>query len=144
MFLSAYVIGNVAFQAPIGWLLDRWRAGRVLIGCGAIQTLGALALPLMAGEEQFAWLVLAVWGGFLGGVYTTGLTMLGRAFSTQQLPAAMAMSAVCFEIGALCGPLVAGAAMGIWDPHGMLVVVGVLGMFLVWMGIADRSVVTKG
>lgn len=74
-----------------------------------------------------AWLSLLVWGGFLGGLYTTELTMLGRAFGVDELSGASTAFSMAFNIGALSGPVVAGAAMQIWNPHGMLVVIGSAG-----------------
>ena len=80
-------------------------------------------------------LPLLVWGGFLGGLYTTELTMLGRTFALDDLSGASTAFNVAFSIGALAGPIVAGVAMQIWNPHGMLVVIGVSGAALAIMAI---------
>lgn len=137
--LTAYTIGNVAFQVFIGRLLDKYSASLVLAGCGFAQVLGALAIPLIVHEAGLAWIVLLVWGGTLGGVYTTALTMLGRAFETEQLSAANAAASVAFELGAISGPLLAGFAMGLWDPHGMLVVIGMAGAGLIWIALRPMA-----
>lgn len=125
--LTAYIFGNVVLQLPIGRLLDRWSGHRVLLLCGAIQFFGAVAFPVIVHGGPLAWLFLLGWGGFLGGLYTTELTMLGRAFGVDQLSGASTAFTMAFNIGALSGPVVAGAAMHIWDPHGMLVVIGSAG-----------------
>lgn len=133
--LTAYVIGNVASQIFIGRLLDRWSASFVLAGCGLAQVLGALAMPLVVHEAGLVWLILLIWGGTLAGIYTTALTMLGRVFETGQLSAANAAASVAFEIGAISGPLLAGFGMGLWNPHGMLVVIGMAGAGLIWVAL---------
>jgi hypothetical protein len=92
-------------------------------------------MPWALDGGVLAWLILLVWGGSLGGVYTTALTMLGRSFKTEQLSGANAAFAMAFEIGAISGPLMAGLGMYLWDPNGMLVVIGIAGASLVWAGL---------
>ncbi len=131
--LTAYVIGNIALQFPIGRLLDRWSAPLILAGCGIAQVLGAVALPFIVDKGILAWLILLLWGGFLGGAFTASMTMLGRAFKTEQLSGANSAFSLALEVGGLVGPLLAGLAMWFWNPHGMLVVIGVAGAGLVWV-----------
>ena len=133
--LTAYIVGNIVLQLPIGRLLDRWSASSVLLLCSSIQCLGAIVVPLVVHDGAVAWLSLLVWGGFLGGLYTTELTMLGRTFALDDLSGASTAFNVAFSIGALAGPIVAGVAMQIWNPHGMLVVIGVSGAALAIMAI---------
>ena len=63
--LTAYVVGNIGFQLPLGRLLDRWSTPLVLAACGMFQLLGAVALPFVVREGALAWPVLAIWGGSL-------------------------------------------------------------------------------
>jgi hypothetical protein len=92
-------------------------------------------MPWALDGGVLAWLILLVWGGSLGGVYTTALTMLGRSFKTEQLSGANAAFAMAFEIGAVSGPLLVGLGMRLWDPNGMLIVIGFAGASLVWAGL---------
>ena len=78
-------------------------------------------------DDVLVWLSLMIWGGFLAGLYTTEMTMIGRSFATKELPGASTVFTMAFNFGALSGPAVAGIAMQIWDPHGMLVVIGAAG-----------------
>jgi hypothetical protein len=71
----------------------------------------------------------------LGAVYTTALTMLGRTFTTEQLTGASSAQSLAFEIGAVSGPLLAGIGMRVWNPDGMLIVIGAAGMVLAYYGI---------
>jgi MFS family permease len=132
--LTAYVVGNIGFQLPLGRLLDRWSAPLVLGTCGVFQLFGAVALPFVVREGALAWPVLAIWGGTLGTVYTAALIMLGRTFTTEQLTGATSAQSLAFEIGAVSGPLLAGVGMRAWNPDGMLAVIGAAGMFLAYYG----------
>jgi MFS family permease len=127
ILLTAFIFGSAVFQLPIGRLLDRWSGRSVLVLCGAIQCLGAIVLPFVVHHSVLVWLWLLIWGGFLAGLYTTELTMIGRSFATKELPGASTVFSMAFNFGALSGPALAGAAMQIWDPHGMLVVIGAAG-----------------
>jgi len=133
--LTAYIFGNIVLQVPIGRLLDKWSGHRVLLLCGSIQCLGAIAFPFMVHDGPIAWICLLIWGGFLGGLYTTELTMLGRAFGVNELSGASTAFSMAFNIGALSGPVVAGAAMQIWNPHGMLAVIGGAGAGVAIMAV---------
>ena len=132
--LTAYVVGNIGFQLPLGRLLDRRSTPLFLATCGMLQLLGAVVLPFVVREGALAWPVLAIWGGSLGAVYTAALTMLGRIFATEQLTGASSAQSLAFEIGAVSGPLLAGIGMRIWNPNGMLTVIGAAGVFLACYG----------
>jgi MFS family permease len=127
LLLTVFVLGNIVLQLPIGKLLDSWSQKGVLLLCGSIQCFGAVAFPFIVHDSPITWLFLLVWGGFLGGLYTTEMTMLGRRFEVDELSGASAAFSMAFSLGALFGPIVAGVAMQIWDPHGMLLVIGYAG-----------------
>jgi MFS family permease len=134
--VTALIIGGMVAQIPVGHLLDRFPAGRVLMFCGAVQAIGAALLPVAihAGGPS-VWVLLLLWGGFGNSIYTTSLTMLGRAFPKEQLPSANTTFTLFWELGAFIGPLLGGAAMMVWNPHGMITVSVVAGLLLVMLGI---------
>jgi MFS family permease len=137
--VTALIVGGMAAQIPVGHLLDRFNAGRVLMFSGAVQAIGAALLPL-AIDHPSVWVLLLVWGGFGNGIYTTSLTMLGRAFTKEELPSANTTFTMFWEFGAFVGPLLGGAAMWLWDPHGMIAVSAAAGLLLVMLGVkAMRS-----
>lgn len=137
--LTAYIFGNIVLQVPIGRLLDKWNGNSVLLLCGLIQCLGAIALPFVVHDNIVAWLFLLIWGGFLGGLYTAEMTMIGRSFEMNELSGASAAFSMAFNIGALTGPIIAGVAIQIWDPHGMLVVIGAAGAGIAIMAASHFS-----
>jgi MFS family permease len=133
--VTALIIGGMAAQIPVGHLLDRQPAGRVLMFCGAVQAAGAALLPFALHAGPAVWILLLLWGGFGNGIYTTSLTMLGRAFSKEQLPSANTTFTLFWEFGAFVGPLLGGAAMTVWNPHGMIVVSVAAGLLLMLLGV---------
>jgi MFS family permease len=133
--VTALILGGMAAQIPVGHLLDRFNAGRVLMFCGAVQAVGAMLLPFAIGHGASVWILLLLWGGFGNSIYTTSLTMLGRAFAKEELPSANTIFTLFWELGAFVGPLLAGAAMYLWNPHGMLVISVVAGLSLVLLGM---------
>jgi hypothetical protein len=97
--------------------------------------LGAVALPFVVREGILAWLVLAIWGGTLGGIYIAGLTLLGRSFTTAQLTGAASAQTMAFETGAILGPLLARVGLHAWNPNGMLIVICLAGAVLACLGL---------
>jgi MFS family permease len=137
--VTALIVGGMAAQIPVGHLLDRFNAGRVLMFSGTVQAVGAALLPF-AIDNPSIWILLLVWGGFGNGIYTTSLTMLGRAFTKEELPSANTIFTMFWEFGAFVGPLLGGAAMWLWNPHGMIAVSVTAGIMLVMLGVkAVRS-----
>jgi MFS family permease len=132
--VTALILGGMVAQIPVGHLLDRFNAGRVLMFSGAVQAIGAAALPFAIDAGPAVWVLLLLWGGFGNSIYTTSLTMLGRAFSKQQLPSANTTFTLCWEFGAFVGPMLGGAAIWLWNPHGMIAVSVTAGLLLVLLG----------
>jgi MFS family permease len=133
--VTALILGGIAAQIPVGHLLDRFNAGRVLMFSGTVQAVCATALPFAIDAGGPAvWIVLLVWGGFGSGVYTIALTMLGRAFTKEELPSANTTFTLFWEFGAFVGPLLGGVAMAVWNPHGMIAVSVIAGLMVVLLG----------
>ena len=120
-WLTVLIVGAVALQFPLGWLADRVDR-RGLLGQGAL--VGAL-LPLLIlaalGNPWLVWLLLFLLGGTALGYYTIGLAHLGARFAPGELAVANAAFMVLYESGSTGGPVLAGAAMELWPPHGYLI-----------------------
>lgn len=128
--LTWLMVGNIGLQVFLGRLVDLWGPHRLLILCGLATALGAVALPFAMHSQALSWTLLVLWGGLTGGVYTVGLTLLGRRFPRAELAGASTAFVMIFEVGSLAAPPLAGAAMDLWDPHGMLLLVGLPGLAL--------------
>jgi MFS family permease len=119
-WLTVLILGAIALQTPIGWIADRMDRRR-LLGVGA--GLGALlpvALYAALDQPWLLWPLLFLMGGVALGYYTVGLALLGARFAPGELAVANAGFMMLYETGTTGGPVLAGAAMELWAPHGYL------------------------
>ncbi len=136
--LTVFTLGALALQWPIGVAADRLNPRRLLLVCAAGGIVCCALLPGAMESRLLLWPVLFVWGGLSLAFYTLGLAHLGQRFPRAQLAVANSVFIVAFEAGNVTGPSLAGAAMEIWDPHGLLLALAVsLGLFLL-LGLLRR------
>ena len=72
----------------------------------------------MANELTKTLVILFLWGGSIGGLYTVGLAHLAQRFTGADLAAVNSAFLFCYSAGALVGPALLGAGMEVSDPHG--------------------------
>lgn len=140
MLVSAFVSGAVLLQLPIGWIADRVNRRTLLIVFAVASVIGPLAAIGFATDLDLLLPILVLWGGLAGGIYTIGLALLGDRFGSGQLAAANAAFVMTFEGTSLIGPPLAGVALELWMPHGvmalMAVTAAVFGIVTVVRGVA--------
>ena len=119
LMTSALLSGNILLQLPIGWLADRYNRGWVILGCGIVGVLGALLLPFVVLNHYLLWPLLVIWGGGVVGTYTIALVVMGQHFKGGNLITATAAVNMLWGLGGLFGPVMAGTAMEVYEPHGM-------------------------
>ena len=115
-------VGNATLQYLVGMLADRFNKRILLIVFALLVAAGTALLPFAMGHPLLLWPTLFLWGGIMGGIYTCGIALIGERFRRDELAAANASFIFTYEFGHLLGPAVAGIAMAIWDPHGLIVV----------------------
>jgi MFS family permease len=125
--LGVLIVGNVVLQPPIGWLADRWSWRALLGACALLAAAGGVALPAAIGGF-WQWPLLFAWGAAGFGVYTVALAELGRRFAGAALVAGAVAFAAIWGVGGLVGPPLAGAAMDLFGPNGLPLLLG--GAFL--------------
>lgn len=137
--LTAAALGAVILQWPIGWLVDRFNRYAILIICASGGGIGVAMLPwLVAAGGIPMWLGMLFWGGVFSGVYTASMAIVGQRFRGADLVAANAAFGFLWGAGSLTGPILTGAAMDIWDPHGFPAAITVLTVVFVVFAIARR------
>ncbi len=124
--VSLMALGNVLFQIPIGMLSDRVDRRLVLAVVAFIGMIGAFAMPLAAGSITGFAILLVVWGGVAGALYTVGLAHLGARFSGGDLASANAAFVILYNTGLVIGPPFVGGGMDLYPPHGFAVALGLL------------------
>lgn len=119
LLLVVLALGNVMLQIPLGMLSDRLRDRRpLLFGCAFIGAIGVAVLPFAIDTLPLLIGGIFVWGGVTAGMYTVGLAHLGSRLSGADLAQANAAFILCYAIGMVIGPQIAGVWMDLNDPDG--------------------------
>ena len=132
MWLSAFVIGNLLLQWPIGWMADHFDRRAVLAACAFASTALAGAVPLLDPHDSAILGVLVLWGGISFGIYTVGLAVLGQRFRGDDIARANAAFTMMYTMGGLVGRPLAGKAM---DLAGGLGLGGTVAFFYAAAGV---------
>jgi len=111
LWLSAFVIGNIALQWPIGWLADHVDRRAVLAGCALLSAAATASLPLMDVHGHFILGVLLLWGGISFAIYSVGLALLGQRFKGGDIARANTALTSIYTLGGMIGPPIAGTAL---------------------------------
>ncbi len=108
IFLSAFSIGSIVFQLPLGLLSDRLGRRLVLI---SIFTLGFFAFTMASlVEHSFIGLTtcLFVAGMFVGSTFSLGISYMADLLPKHLLPTGNLMCGIFFSFGSLVGPSISG------------------------------------
>lgn len=121
IWLSAFVIGNLALQWPIGWLADHVDRRAVLAGCGFGSAVLVALVTALDPHSSGVLGVLLLWGGISFGIYTVGLALLGERFRGGDMARANAAFTMIYTMGGLVGRPISGAAMDAFGRPGLTV-----------------------
>ncbi len=117
LWLSAFVIGNVILQWPIGWMADHLDRRAVLAGCTAVSAGLVMLLPAVSAQSPAIIGVIMLWGGISFAIYPVGLALLGQRFNGGDIARANTAFSMMYILGGLIGRPLAGAAMdAVGDP----------------------------
>jgi MFS family permease len=107
---SGIMVGVILFQVPVGWLAERLRRTRVLLGCFVVTVAGLACLPFCTVTVTLAAMMFLV-GACSGAFYPLGLAILGERLPPSSLARAGAWFLAINCLGSITGPAVTGAAM---------------------------------
>ena len=116
--LTAFIVGNIFLQFPIGWLADHFPKPAVMAGCGIVTATACGLIPLAFGTWAL-WPILTVAGAASAGIYTVSLAELGDRFSGHELITGTASFSTTWGLGALIGSLLAGWSIAAFGPDGL-------------------------
>ena len=117
LWLSAFVIGNIVLQWPIGSMADHFDRRAVLAGCAVVSGLLVLLLSAVSAQSLAIIAVIALWGGLSFAIYPVGLALLGQRIGGGDIARANTAFSMLYIFGGLVGRPLAGAAMdAVGDP----------------------------
>jgi MFS family permease len=117
LWLSAFVMGNVILQWPIGWLADHADRRAVLAGCTLASAILVIALSFIPARWIGTIAVVALWGGVSFSIYPVGLALLGQRFRGGDIARANTAFSMIYILGGLISRPLTGAAMDtVGDP----------------------------
>jgi MFS family permease len=135
--LSVLTLGGIVLQFPIGWLADKASRVGLTVALTALFIGLSLALPWALQSDVWPTIVAFLLGGVILGFYTLGLVIVGEKVAPANLAAANVAFLVMYQMGAIAGPIVSGAAMTLSPVYGFVTIVssvmGVATLFLVWL-----------
>lgn len=117
--------GNVLMQVPLGWLGDKFDRRKLLTLCAAFCVIAALGAPAVSETVWPLYILTAIWGGVVVGLYTFALNELGSRYSGAEFARGNGAFMAAYGIGALVAPPILGVAMDVIPPHGMFHVLAV-------------------
>jgi MFS family permease len=128
------------FQYPLGMLADRFNRQTLLIICAATGVVGAALTPFLIATPPAMYVLLFLWGGIVMGIYTIGLTLVGERFKGAELASANAAYVMLYAAGLLAGPLVEGVALDLWNPNGLMAVLGAIStIYVIFLAVRRRA-----
>ncbi len=142
LLLTIAVLGNVAFQIPLGIISDRIDRRILLIFCASVGTIGAFILPQVPVESLGFHIAIFLVTGIVGSLYTVGLAHLGSRFHGADLAAANAAFVMLYSIGLVIGPPLVGFGMDLHNPFGFAYVIG--GMLAAYVLVVGTRFVASG
>ena len=117
--IGIFAIGTIAFQLPVGWLMDHVNAMGLIFVAILIMLCASIALPWVIPHAGWNSLFMFAFGGTFAALYIIPLTLLGRRFRNADLAAAATVFSVMFCFGALSGPPLSGVGMTYLGNDGM-------------------------
>lgn len=136
LFMSAFVVGGLVSQWPLGRLSDKVDRRWILLLCCAGTTATALILTTVEISDGWVSLALAVAHGcFMLPLYPLSLAHANDYAPNEELVEVSSGLLLLFAVGAITGPWTVGAMMDFYDDsalfYAMAVLLVALGVFII-------------
>lgn len=127
IIISAFSIGGLLTQIPLGQLSDRFGRRNILLG---VLSAGSLIFLFASFYESNAWVIAAfflVAGMFVGSTFSLGIAYMADSTPRELLPTGNLLCGIFFSVGSLTGPFLGGLFLEIADGLSFFILVsGVL------------------
>lgn len=116
--MSAFMLGSIMLEAPIAAISDRFDRRYVLIVLVLLGLVCAIYLPIAVYWRYSAWILLFVWGGMMGAIFSICLALISERFDGERLVVANGAFSIMDNLGGLVGVLVMGIGMDLFGEDG--------------------------
>lgn len=111
LLLTSFMLGSLMLETPLAWISDYFDRRYVIVACAFLGMICAVLLPITIYVAYQAWILLFVWGGVVGALYSTSLALIGEKFTGDELIAANAGYSMMDAAGGTVGILMIGTLM---------------------------------
>ncbi len=137
--LTAFSLGNICCQIPLGMLADRYDRRKVLLMCAGVASLSMLAVfglfTLAQGMTLWVLIIFGVllflFGASALGIYTLAMVLIGERFRGADLAAANAALVFCYNWGSLSMPVATGSLIDFAPRSGLPLLLSALALSVV-------------
>ncbi|MRT51302.1 MFS transporter [Raoultella sp. RIT712] len=121
LLVTIVLTGDALFQAPLGWVADRFGIRRVHLSCAAVFCLSLLALPFLLVSPVQLIVGCLVLGAAAGALYTLSLVRAGKTFNGQKLIMINALLGFFWSAGSVAGPVISSLVISVSGYDGLLI-----------------------
>ncbi|NCU18607.1 MFS transporter [Pallidibacillus pasinlerensis] len=134
LMISAFAIGGIVFQLPLGIMSDRFGRRKVLL---AVMLIGSIIFFVAGLFEHSSIMLLILFfmaGMILGSTYSLSLAYLTDTVEKRLLPTGNILISICFSIGSIIGPFLGGLAIDQFSNFSFLYFIAII-LFLIYIGL---------
>ncbi len=134
IILSAFSIGGIITQVPLGLLGDRIGRRNVLLISLFVGTIGFGIGSFLEFSEILVTVVFFICGMFLGSIFSLGITYMADLTPKELLPTGNLLCGIFFSLGSLMGPFIGGLYLQIVKGVSFLVFITII-LFIIFIMI---------
>ncbi|WP_214480667.1 MFS transporter [Bacillus sp. SM2101] len=126
ILLTAFAIGGIVFQLPLGMLSDKFGRRNILMG---ILFLGFVAFLAASFFEQSIVLLttfIFIAGMLVGSTFSMGISYMTDLMPKNLLPTGNLLSGVAFSVGSLAGPILGGTFIQFFENISFFTIISIM------------------
>ncbi|WP_085397036.1 MULTISPECIES: MFS transporter [Raoultella] len=146
LLVTIVLTGDAFFQAPLGWVADKFGIRRVHLSCAVVFCLALAALPFLLASPVQLIVGCLILGAAAGALYTLSLVRAGKTFSGQKLIMINALLGFFWSAGSVAGPVVSSLLISVSGYDGLLVTLlacGVLFLLIQCLGKTEKALLAN-
>lgn len=125
-FVSAFYVGAMVIQYPLGWMSDRMDRRLLILAAAAIGGGGALMAMIMGGHSIALLIAAFLIGGMSNPLYSLLIAYTNDFLEYDDMAAASGGMVFINGLGAISGPIITGWIMELFGPPGFFLFIAAL------------------